>query len=235
MPGGGIMPARSLRTTFSHSSGSSPTAARSWPSSERFAVRVRSLWQERQYRWTSSRCAAGAADASPSCPCGAAAPAMPGTAITTTRPTTTSRCSIADSRPGVPAVRDGRGRDAPGARILRTLAVDNFRQLCGNDRINASPSQEPVVRVPAAFDRRCIPPRAVQPAVACVAPRTASVRGCPCPPCALVAPCHARAFFSPLAHSPVSVQRGVPPRLLAPARRVCASRAKVVEDRQGNR
>ena len=48
MPGGGIMPARSLRTTRSHSSGSSPTAARSRPSSDRLAARVRSLWQDRQ-------------------------------------------------------------------------------------------------------------------------------------------------------------------------------------------
>ena len=47
--GGGITPARSLRITFSHSSAWSPTAARSSPCSDRFAVLTRSLWQVTQY------------------------------------------------------------------------------------------------------------------------------------------------------------------------------------------
>ena len=54
--GGGITPARSLRTTFSHSSAWSPTAARSSPSSERLAVLTRLLWQVTQYWSSSARC-----------------------------------------------------------------------------------------------------------------------------------------------------------------------------------
>ena len=49
MPGGGITPARSLRTTFSHNCGLSPTVARSNFSSVRLALFVLSLWQVTQY------------------------------------------------------------------------------------------------------------------------------------------------------------------------------------------
>jgi hypothetical protein len=48
MSGGGMTPARSFRITFSQSSARSGTFARSSPSSDRFAVFSRSLWQVTQ-------------------------------------------------------------------------------------------------------------------------------------------------------------------------------------------
>ena len=53
-----MTPARSLRTTFSHNSGWSPTVARSRRSSDRFAVFTRSLWQGTQDRSRRARCLA---------------------------------------------------------------------------------------------------------------------------------------------------------------------------------
>ena len=52
-----MTPARSLRTTFSHSSACSPTFDRSALCNDRFAVLRRSLWQVTQYLSSSARCA----------------------------------------------------------------------------------------------------------------------------------------------------------------------------------
>src|SRR5438067_3144059 len=55
MSGGGIMPARSLRMTFSHTSACSAAFVRSSSCSDRLAVLRRSLWQVTQYRSRSAR------------------------------------------------------------------------------------------------------------------------------------------------------------------------------------
>ena len=83
IPDGGIIPARSFRTTFSPTCAWSPRRARSSLSSIRFAVLSFSLWQVTQYRSRSARCAAtsgaGEASAFGACCCGTTARARSGT------------------------------------------------------------------------------------------------------------------------------------------------------------
>ena len=74
IPDGGIIPARSFRTTFSPTCAWSPRCARSSLSSSKFAVLSFSLWQVTQYRSRSARGAAtsgaGEASAFAACRCG---------------------------------------------------------------------------------------------------------------------------------------------------------------------
>ena len=62
MPLGGIMPVRSLRTTFSHTSTSEPTCVRPSASSDRPPVFARGLWQVTQYFERKPGRASGAAE-----------------------------------------------------------------------------------------------------------------------------------------------------------------------------
>jgi hypothetical protein len=62
MPAGGIMPARTFRITFSHVAADFGASLTSRCSSDRSAVRVRSLWQVTQYFVTTAACGEAEAD-----------------------------------------------------------------------------------------------------------------------------------------------------------------------------
>ena len=101
----------------------------------------------------------------------------------------------AASRPADAAARPSGARQN-SVESRRALARQRPQAIHGR---RSSAAQRPVVEVPAVFERRCSPPGRI-------AMRSAAAI---CSICALLTPCQARALFSSLVPSPLSVQRGV--------------------------